>query len=145
MNYAHKSMIFSKKKGNRFKVVALILTFTLLVNCGGRAANPIMVQQYGDKEKPCKALELEMSQMQTEIQRLVPKTDKTGKNVALGITGLLFIIPLFFMDLSQAEQIEVNALRQRNNHLVIIATDKNCGFNTEPIPEFDKKPTPQEL
>jgi hypothetical protein len=48
------------------------------------------------------------------------------------------IVPLFFMDLSDAEQVEVNAYRKRYNHLLIIAGEKNCGIEAEPIPEIDK-------
>ena len=47
------------------------------------------------------------------------------------------------MDFSESEQIEVNALRQRYNHLALIAGDKDCGYDTKPIPAFDKKPKPE--
>ena len=79
-----------------------------------------------------------MAFIQGEIQRLIPETEKTGKNTALGVTGFFFLVPLFFMDLSQAEQVEVNAYRQRYNHLLIIAGDKQCGIKEVPIQEFDK-------
>jgi hypothetical protein len=77
-----------------------------------------------------------MAFMEGEIQRLVPQTDKTGKNVALGVTGFFFLVPLLFVDLSQAEQIEVDAYRQRYNHLLIIAGDKQCGLNKTEMPDF---------
>lgn len=123
----------------RLKValVGVVIT-TLVIGCAGRAAYPVMIQQYGDDEKTCQALEREMVFIQGEIQRLIPQTNKTGKNVALGVTGFFFIVPLFFMDLSKAEQIEVDAYRQRYNHLLIIAGDKQCGIEGEPIPEFTK-------
>ena len=111
---------------------------TMVIGCAGRAANPVMIQQYGDDKKTCQALEREMAFIQGEIQRLIPQTEKTGKNVALGVTGFFFIVPLFFMDLSKAEQMEVDAYRQRYNHLLIIAGDKRCGIEGQPIPEFDK-------
>ncbi len=73
-----------------------------------------------------------------EIQRLIPDTDKTGKNVALGVAGLL-IWPIWFaMDFSDAEKIEVNALRQRYNHLVVLATEKECSFEVEPLPPIKR-------
>lgn len=115
-----------------------LLSVPLIAGCGGRAANPVMVAQYGDDRKSCPAMELEMSQIQDSNQKLMPKTDKTGKNVALGVTGFFLVVPLFFMDLSQAEQIEVDAFRQRYNHLAVIATDKECG-KVEQIPAFDSK------
>ncbi|MCA9396352.1 MAG: hypothetical protein KC649_04200 [Candidatus Omnitrophica bacterium] len=116
---------------------ALILCMCVfLQGCAGRAANPVMVHQYGDEQKSCSALEREMLFIQEEINRLIPQTDKTGKNVLLGVTGFFFLVPLFFMDLSKAEQIEINALRQRYNNLVIIAGDKGCAENREQIPDF---------
>ena len=75
----------------------------MVVGCAGRAANPVIIQQYGDDKKTCQALEREMAFIQEEIQRLVPQTEKTGKNVALGVTGFFLIVPLFFIDLSKAE------------------------------------------
>jgi hypothetical protein len=120
-----------------------IVLAIFIVGCAGRAANPVMVQQYGDERKSCQALQHEMLFIQNEIERLVPQTEKTGKNVALGVTGFFFLVPLFFMDLSKAEQIEVDAYRRRYNHLLIIAGDKQCGIDAQPIPEFDK-PAPAE-
>jgi hypothetical protein len=83
-----------------------------------------------------------MEFIQDEIQRLIPETKKTGKNVALGFTGFFFIVPLFFMDLSKAEQIEVDAYRKRYNHLLIVSTDRQCGTERQPIPEFTKPESP---
>ncbi|MBF0254251.1 MAG: hypothetical protein HQL11_03910, partial [Candidatus Omnitrophica bacterium] len=114
----------------------LIIGVLVIQGCAGRAANPITVHQYGDEQKSCQALEREMQFTQEEINRLIPQTDKTGKNVLLGVTGFFFIVPLFFMDLSKAEQMEINALRQRYNHLAIIAGDKNCSDQPEQIPDF---------
>lgn len=127
----------------RLKVglVWLVIT-TLVIGCAGRAANPVMIQQYGDDKKTCQALEREMAFIQGEIQRLIPQTEKTGKNVALGVTGFFFLVPLFFMDFSKAEQIEVDAYRQRYNHLLIIAGDKQCRIEGQPIPEFGKPTSP---
>ena len=121
------------------KIILFFITFTLLVSgCAGRAANPVMIQQYGDGSKSCATLENEMMFIQGEISRLVPQTEKTGKNVALGVTGFFLIVPLFFMDLSKAEQQEVNAYRQRYNHLLLLAREKNCGVEAEEIQDFNK-------
>lgn len=121
------------------QTTSLILTITMLSACGGRAANPVMVQQYGDQKKSCRALETEMVGIQQEIARLQPEEDKTGKNVALGVTGFFFLVPLFFMDFSHAEEEEVNAYRQRYNNLASIAADKNCDIDTHPIPPIQFK------
>ncbi|MCI2811152.1 hypothetical protein [Eoetvoesiella caeni] len=92
-----------------------------------------MIQQYGDNAKSCAALEQDMSFITSEVARLAPDTEKTGKNVALGVTGALFLVPLFFMDFSQSEQIEINAYRQRYNHLAILSMEKGCETERRPI------------
>lgn len=40
------------------------------------------------------------------------------------------------MDFTEAEQVEVNAFRQRYNNLVIIAEEKKCGLNTKEVSEI---------
>lgn len=114
-------------KNQKFAVIAVCIS--LLAACAGRPANPVMVDQVGDNRKSCASIETEMKFIETELRRLIPETDKTGKNVALGVAGALFIVPLFFMDLSESEKIEVNAYRQRYNRLNILAIDKNCEFS----------------
>jgi hypothetical protein len=42
------------------------------------------------------------------------------------------------MDFTKSEQIEAEALRDRYNQLLVLAEDKNCGLNRQPIPEFKK-------
>lgn len=122
------------------KILSTIFIILIFVTaCAGRAANPVMIQQYGDHNKSCKALATETQFIQGEITRLMPETEKTGTNVALGVTGAFLLVPLFFMDFSEAEQVEVNAYRQRYNNLVIIAEDKKCGMSGEQIPEFQQK------
>ena len=120
------------------KAIIVVLACSLAA-CGGRAAHPVMIQQYGDRQKSCEVIEVEMAQIQQEINRLIPKTKKTGKNTALAVAGWFLIVPFFFMDLSEAEQEEIEAYRKRYNHLLLIATDKKCGTEREVIPEFQKK------
>jgi len=115
-------------------MVSTALAAALLSGCAGRAANPVMVQQYGDQAKSCQALEMDMSFIESEVQRLVPKTEKTGSNVALGVAGAFLLVPWFFMDFSQSEQVEGNAYRQRYNHLAMLAMDKGCATDRKPIP-----------
>jgi len=117
----------------------LLVAMFVVSSCAGRSANPVMVQQYGDRELSCEGLEMQMSMIDQEIRRKIPDTHKTGKNVALGVAGWFLLVPWFFMDFSKAEQIEIDALRQRYNHLVIMAHEKGCGKKREAIPDFFKK------
>ena len=120
-------------------VLTVTLSSLLFVSaCGGRTPSPVMIAQYGDQQKSCDALEFEMINIQGEIQRLLPKTDKTGQNVALGVAGWFLLVPWFFMDFKNAEQTEYEAYRQRYNHLAVIAMDKKCSVKAVDLPSVDE-------
>ena len=120
------------------KLGALTLSALLLLGCAGREAHPVSTYQYGDEKKSCKALEMELTFTEEKIQRLLQETKKTGKNVTLGVAGVFLIVPWFYMDFTKSEKIEAEALRDRYNQLLVLAVDKNCDLNREPIPEFKK-------
>ena len=69
------------------KTVSIIITVALITGCAGRTPNPVPVNQYGDANRSCKAIEGELSFIDAEVSRLLPASDKTAKNVALGIAG----------------------------------------------------------
>ena len=112
------------------KIIAFtLITAVALMGCAGRAANPVLQDQVGDNQKSCDTLQTEMSGIQSQIQKLVPESDKTSKNVGLGIGGFFLLgIPWFFMDLTDAEKAEINAYNMRYNKLMTIATQKKCQF-----------------
>lgn len=67
------------------------------------------------------------------MQRILPKTDKSGTNIVCGVAGAFLIVPWFFMDFKGADKIEFDAMRNRYNYLVSIAAEKKCsmfGINT---------------
>jgi hypothetical protein len=97
-----------------------------------------MVYQPGDVTRSCDALERELELIDGDIRRLLPQTEKSEKNTKLGVAGIFLLVPFFFMDLSKAEQIEVNALTKRYNHLLSIGKENGCGFQQAPIPDFEK-------
>ena len=119
-------------------VCGITLAALILMGCAGRPANPVMVYQHGDEGRSCDALERELELIEEDIRALIPQTDKAEKNTQLGVTGILLLVPLFFMDISKAEQVEVNALTKRYNHLLGIAVGKDCGLDLQSIPEFQK-------
>lgn len=129
---------------NTSKLLIFLFVFQIFAwGCAGRTANPVMSSQYGDPKKSCDALRIELSQTEQEMRRLLPDTEKGGTNAFLGVAGFFLIVPWFFMDFKDAEQIEVNALRQRYNTLAIMASEKNCGFKVaEPPKKEEPKPDP---
>ena len=116
----------------------LALTLVLLGGCGGRPANPVMVYQPGDQARSCAALERELVYIEDEIFDLMPKTEKTEKNTPLVISGMFLYVPILFMDINKSEQIEVNALTKRYNHLLAIGESNHCDFRRQRIPDFQK-------
>ena len=97
-----------------------------------------MVYQHGDETRSCDTLERELQLIEEDILALLPETDKADKNTQLGVAGIFLLVPVFFMDISKSEQVEVNALTKRYNHLLEIAVAKECGTERLPIPEFQK-------
>jgi len=124
------------------KALAVLLVVCLgSYGCAGRTPNPVSEYQYGDDKKSCNALKAEIVNTESDIQRKLPEADKTGSNVALGVAGAFLLVPWFFMDFSKADQVEIEALRRRYNTLVILSSEKSCGFDYKPLPEIQK---PQE-
>ena len=116
----------------------LLLGALIVTGCAGRPASPVMVYQHGDEARTCDAIERELELIEEDILALMPQTDKADENTQLGVAGFFLLVPLFFMDISKAEQVEVNALTKRYNHLLMIAVEKECGFDMQPIPDFQK-------
>ena len=125
------------------KTICTVLCFAVFfAGCAGREANPIPAYLPGDENRSCPALKAEMAQIQADMQRLLPKTNKFATNTLWAVGGCIIIVPFFFMDLKDAEKIEYDALRTRYNRLLIIASEKDCdlsGVSTQPIPSFEEQ------
>jgi hypothetical protein len=110
---------------NTKKLVCAVLITSTIFGCG-RAANPVATYHPTDQNLSCNSLVSAMDESENSIRRLLPKSEKTGKNVALGVAGAFFLVPWFFMDFSDAEKIEIEAHRSRYNHLARLYDDKQC-------------------
>jgi RNA polymerase-binding transcription factor DksA len=125
------------------KLLCLLLCVSILsAGCAGREANPIPAYLPGDNTRSCPALTAEVAQLQSDMNRLLPKTNKGVTNALWATAGVFLIVPFFFMDLKDAEKIEFEAMRQRHNRLLIIAADKNCdmsGVVAERIPSMEER------
>lgn len=123
-----------------------LLTVTMLfTGCAGRKPNPVQQYQYGDNQKSCEHLKCEISDLESQITCKVGECeDTTGKNVALGVTGAIIFWPaLFFLDLSDADEIELDALRNRYNALVRVCADKKCGYDYQEIAQVKPEASAQ--
>ncbi len=110
----------------KYKIVGLFAVTLLLSACAGRTPNPVPQRQPGDEVLTCSQIKQELMDNQTKIMNLIPKENKTGKNVALGVAGAFVLVPWFFMDFSDAERIEVQAYQLRDNWLRTLSTQKKC-------------------
>lgn len=127
--------------------IFLLACVMLITGCAGRQANPVPTYLPGDSERSCEGLKVEMSQLDADMRAMLPKTDKTGSNVLLGAAGVFLIVPWFFMDFKGAEKIEYDAMRNRYNHLLVIASEKGCdvkGAQRIPSTEEIKKMSKEE-
>ena len=118
-------------------ICLLLICSIFLSGCAGREANPMPAYLPGDNERSCEVLVAEISQLQADMQRLLPKTNKGVTNTLWATAGVFLIVPFFFMDLKDAEKIEFDAMRARHNRLLLICADKGCnmtGVRAERIP-----------
>ncbi|TXR48350.1 hypothetical protein FVA77_14890 [Phyllobacterium endophyticum] len=67
------------------------------------------------------------------------KSGANAKNLALGVTGVVFWPALFLMDPKSPERVEIDALRNRNLVLTDIARTKNCPQPKSQLDDYYKK------
>ena len=118
-------------------LLLIVMILFLTQSCAGRAAHPVQVTQSGDNKKTCKSLRKETKQIRQKIRRMIPAVKKADKKrTLLMLSGGLLIVPLFFLDLSDADKIETNAQRARHNYLIDIAKKSNCRFKVAKLKKF---------
>ena len=119
-------------------IAAIVVVLFVAQGCvGGRSAQPITVAQSGDTKKTCKTLRKETKQILRRIHKMVPYIKKKDKKTVLKmVTGAFLVVPWFFVDLSDAEKVETNALRERYNHLSTLADRRNCRFKAPKLKKF---------
>jgi len=123
-------------------ICSVLALFVLIAGCAGREANPMPVYLPGDENRSCKGLKAEIAQLQVDMARLLPKTNKGLTNALWAAGGCLVIVPFFFMDLKGSEKIEFDAMRQRHNRLLVYSAEKGCdmsGVRTEKIPSLKEQ------
>jgi len=121
------------------KPVLITILSLSIVACAGKQAQPVSAYKVGDEAMSCNELKAEMAHIDSKVAQLIPESEKTGKNVALGVAGWFLIVPWFFMDLSDSEKVEIEAYKERYLALEKQCVKKSC--STEPSQQVAEQQT----
>jgi len=127
------------------KISILLIVMMLSLSCTKREPIIISTYQADDSSKSCLNLQSEILYYKTKIdQKITEVNNKTGQNLALGISGAFLIVPWFFMDLSGAERTELESYKMRVERLQVIALDASCNLLPTLLPKLSNNlPKPQ--
>jgi len=112
--------------GNNVKRFTSIFTMMMLAACGGRVANLTSATNPWDNELSCSHLH---GEYKNHDKRLVELTGERGEK-GLSNAGMLLVSPLF-LDLSQTEKQEAQAIAARQETLDTLMQGKSCPQYTE--------------
>lgn len=119
----------------------LILILFLATSCAGvlRSADPVDPYEYGDEQKTCEELKVELDLSKERLEKLDNlRNAKIVKNAVFGTTGALLFFPLLFlMDVSDVDVINIRAEESRYESLSEITGHKSCDFEVEPIEKLE--------
>ena len=110
------------------KKIALLLSLiscTFYIGCSGRTPDPILSYMPGDDAMSCEELKIEMAQMKRDIA-IKPSKIKEREARNSWLASCWPIGSAFEMDILKAEEVEIQALNARYNHLLMIAYEKGC-------------------
>ena len=106
---------------------ALVAAAAVLLTaaCGGRVAQPVLVEQAYDSKLSCAHLAGELSNNEKRLIELKAERDgKPAENL-----GLLLVSPLF-IDMSDSQKNEVKALIARNERIKSLMAEKSCAASS---------------
>jgi hypothetical protein len=110
-------------------VCRIALSFVLfLAACAARQTTPVAISQPDDAKLSCEQIDDEITRNEAEAIGLTGVDEKVvSDNIAAGVVGSLFLFPaILAIDLSNAEQIQFRALRDRNDNLIRIGKQRGC-------------------
>ena len=83
----------------------------------------------------CPAILAEVNANNERVKQLAAdKGLKTTQNVAAGVAGLFIPVLWFGMDFQGTADTEITALQSRQQYLAMLADQKRCGAEPEPLP-----------
>ena len=113
-------------KAGAAPLAVLLLAGLALYGCGGREARPVAKTTSFDEKLSCGHLESQVDANEVRMADLgVEAKMQSDQNF-----GKLFVSP-FFLNLNDAEQQEIAALKERNDVLEDLAEEKDCTWLAE--------------
>ena len=113
----------------RLRIFAMLICGgAVLGACAGREANPVSLTRATDGVLTCPLMVAEIQANNNQARQLTgEQSDKSGRNIAVTVVGVLLSPPLLFaLDLKGAQRAEINALRSRNVYLAQLMATKKC-------------------
>jgi hypothetical protein len=114
---------------NMKRSIITVTAFSFLVTaCAGRDAAPVASYASYDGQLSCSQLGAELTANEAKVVQLQQEHDSAHTaNIAIGVVGALLFWPaLFAIDASDAQQVEIRALRDRNSNLARMQASKKC-------------------
>lgn len=110
------------------KTIAIYIAMLCLAGCAGRAPAPVSVVQSQDRFMDCAAIMAEIESNNSKVQELASEQGlKVAQNVAAGVAGLVVPVLWFGMDWQGTADKETQALQSRQQYLVVLAEQRQCG------------------
>ena len=108
-------------------LIVLLLAGLVLFGCGGREARPVAKTTSFDDQLSCAHLESQLEVNETRLAALGLEAQGVADANAIRV---IFVAP-FHLDLSGAQQKEIEALQGRNMVLTDLAEKKDCAWLAE--------------
>jgi len=107
----------------------LVIIFTLIVaSCAGRPAMPVLTFGVNDEKLSCRDIFVEERSLKALALALREEDYvRNERNIIIAYTGwILIFIPYFFLDFSDATDVEGEAAFHRMKRLAELKQNKNC-------------------
>jgi hypothetical protein len=110
------------------KLAAALALVSTLAACAGRTAQPIATALATDADLACSSINAEIAANSTKItETQQERISNRNDNLMIGVAGAVFFWPaLLALDVGNHEEVEINALERRNDHLQMIAGQQGC-------------------
>jgi hypothetical protein len=107
-------------------LIILVSTFAL-ASCAGRHANPILATHASDRQMSCSSIQSELETHERTLVNLQLERSRINRtNINMGIAGSFLLVPLFFINVSDAPEVEQYAISGSMNKVNDLSAAKKC-------------------